>query len=215
MDTAVALVEAYLQINGYLCVAEYPLLEAGAGGEVRTVSDLDILAFRFPHAGHEVAARGKRPMTGDTRFEPDPALGGDPAHPDMIVGEVKRGRARFNPATRQPEVLAAALMRFGCCSPAEALALAQRLVRHGQARSSHGHVIRMVAFGGSAALDIPKDWQVVPLAAIVRGLREHLAGQWTRLKQVQFGNPSLDLLALIERIEPHDDDHSAPQEAPN
>jgi len=80
----------------------------------------------------------------------------------------------------------------------------------------------MVAFGGSAALDIPsaaldipKDWQVVPLAAIVRGLREHLAGQWTRLKQVQFGNPSLDLLALIERIEPHDDDHSAPQEAPN
>ncbi|HRQ63626.1 MAG TPA: hypothetical protein PKZ76_01955 [Xanthomonadaceae bacterium] len=204
MDTAVALVEAYLQINGYLCVAEYPLLETDPAGEVRMVSDLDVLAFRFPHAGHEVAGRGDRELAGDTRFEPDPVLGADPAQPDMIVGEVKRGRARFNPATRRPEVLAAALMRFGCCTPTEALALAQRLVRHGHAQSHHGHAIRMIAFGSSDPEDTPSSWRVVPLSAIVRGLREHLSGQWTRLKQVQFGNPSLDLLALLERIEPVD-----------
>ena len=54
MDTAVALVQAYLNVNGYFTVVEYPVLEAYRGGHARSVTDLDVLAFRFPHAGHEV-----------------------------------------------------------------------------------------------------------------------------------------------------------------
>ena len=130
MDTAVALVKAYLQINGYFCVSEYPLMETTKGGNVRTVSDLDILAFRFPHAGRETSVRKKRKLVGDVRFEPDEALGAPQDSADMIVGEVKRGRARFNPPARKPDVLAGALMRLG-----EDSDLARRLAEKG-----HMHV---------------------------------------------------------------------------
>jgi hypothetical protein len=54
VDTSVALVQAYLHINGYFTVAEYPVLEAHRSDHARTVTDLDILAFRFTGAGHDV-----------------------------------------------------------------------------------------------------------------------------------------------------------------
>ena len=54
MDISVALVQAYLHINGYFTVAEYQVLEAYRGGHARSVTDLDILAFRFARAGHDV-----------------------------------------------------------------------------------------------------------------------------------------------------------------
>ena len=85
MDTAVALVQAYLHINAYFTVVEYPVLEASRAGHTRAVTDLDILAFRFAGAGHDVI-RGKRhrPMSGQ-EFRPDPALGCPSDRPDMIV----------------------------------------------------------------------------------------------------------------------------------
>ena len=76
MDTAVGLVQAYLRVNGYFTVAEYPVLDAAGADRPRTVTDLDILAIRLNRA------------PGD---DPDPALGARPGMPDMIVGEVKEG----------------------------------------------------------------------------------------------------------------------------
>lgn len=35
----------------------------------------------------------------------------------MIVGEVKEGAPKLNPAMRDPAVLEAAFARFGCCTP--------------------------------------------------------------------------------------------------
>ncbi|WP_297185429.1 hypothetical protein [uncultured Porticoccus sp.] len=205
MDTAVALVKAYLQINGYFCVAEYPLMETAKGGNVRTVSDLDILAFRFPHAGRETSVRKKRKLLGDVRFEPDPALGAPRDSADMIVGEVKRGRARFNPPARKPDVLAGALMRFGCCNPSQARNLAYELLQHGLAESEHGHKIRMVAFGDvddNEEPDVsPHKWHTVSLENIVGCLQQHLHDNWDVLRKVHFSNDTLDLLAILERIE--------------
>ena len=48
MDHAVALVEAYLRVNGYFTVSEYPVVEARRYGGFRTATDLDILAFASP-----------------------------------------------------------------------------------------------------------------------------------------------------------------------
>ncbi|NIA02602.1 MAG: hypothetical protein GWO88_00070 [Planctomycetia bacterium] len=48
MDHAVGLVEAYLQINGYFTVAEYPVIESFGKNHYGIATDLDILAFRFP-----------------------------------------------------------------------------------------------------------------------------------------------------------------------
>ena len=40
MDTAVGLVQAYLRVNGYFTVAEYPVLDATGPGGPRTITDL-------------------------------------------------------------------------------------------------------------------------------------------------------------------------------
>ena len=200
MDNAVALVSAYLQVNGYFCVTEYPLLEASKSGDVRTVSDLDILAFRFPSAGREVRIRKSGKLVGDIRFEVDSALGKPSELPDMIVGEVKRGRARFNPATRNPDVLAAGLMRFGCCDLGHSRKLAAELIAHGVAINARGHHVRMVAFGGVEPAQAPATWQVVSFERIVDCLEQHLQENWNVLRQVQFSNDVLDLLSLLERV---------------
>ncbi|MFU8832455.1 MAG: hypothetical protein ACNA7J_09900 [Wenzhouxiangella sp.] len=201
MDTAVSLVNAYLQINGFLTVTEYPLLERAPVGRTRTVTDLDVLGFRFPHAGRELSMGKGKSMAGDVRFEPDPALGGSANLPDMIVGEVKRGQARFNPATRHPGALAAALMRFGCCPGPEARELAERLVRQGQAETAGGHEIRMIAFGGIEPDQQPRGWRIISLGHVMDYLQTYLREEWPRLRHVTFSNPILDLFALIQRTE--------------
>lgn len=107
MDTSVALVQAYLHVNGYFTVAEYPVLEAYRDDHARTVTDLDILAFRFSGAGHDlIRGRGRRAL-GDRVT--DPVLGCPADRPDMIIAEVKEGTARLNAAMRDPVVLEVAL----------------------------------------------------------------------------------------------------------
>ena len=96
MDTSVALVQAYLHLNGYFTVAEYPVLEAYADG-ARTVTDLDILAFRFADAGHPVIRSRRRRTLGDRSPATDPLLRCPSDRPDMIVGgeqSIRRERRR-------------------------------------------------------------------------------------------------------------------------
>ena len=85
MDTAVGLVQAYLRVNGYFTVAEYPVLDATGPAGPRTITDLDILAIRLHH------------IPGD---DPDPALGARPGAPDMIVGHRERLAPPTLPWTR-------------------------------------------------------------------------------------------------------------------
>ena len=200
MDTAVALVEAYLRVNGYFTVTEYPVLEASAAlDEAHAVSDLDVLAFRFSGAGQSFTLRKHAALVGDLHGRIDPALGCPLDQADMIVGEVKRGRARFNAATRQPEVLAFALRRFGCCTQEAALPVAHRLLSHGTASTPHGHVVRMVAFGGQTMENPAPGWHVVPLAAMTAFLQQHLEAHWDVLRHVHFSSEVLDVLALLQR----------------
>jgi hypothetical protein len=61
MDPAVALVQAYLQMNGYFTVTEYSVVEAaGRSNQYRMSTDLDVLAVRFPGAGHAVVGGPRR-----------------------------------------------------------------------------------------------------------------------------------------------------------
>ena len=199
MDTAVALVQAYLNVNGYFTVVEYPVLEAYRGALARAVTDLDVLAFRFVGAGHEIV-RGRRdsPLGGHA-FEPDPALGCPPDRPDMIVGEVKEGAARFNPATRDPAVLEVALARFGCCAPEEAQDLTARLLSRGRVDAPAGHAIRMVAFGAVPESSAGGHWTTVPMGHVVDFLRSYLRDHWDVLRHAQIKDPTLGLLALLEK----------------
>lgn len=199
MDAAVGLVEAYLRVNGYFTVAEYPVLEAEPGGGVRTATDLDVLAFRFPGAGRRVAGE----VGGAARrFEPDPALGCPPEHADMLIGEVKEGRPRLNPALHDPEVLRVALARFGCCPPEEAPRLARRLLRKGSVGlSGTGHRARIVAFGTGGGEQGARAHTVVDLGHVIRFLRQHLREQWAALRHAQLKDGSLALIALLEKAQ--------------
>ena len=198
MDTAVAVVQAYLQVNGYFTVCEYPVLESRRR-KTRSATDVDVLAVRFPGAGREVRGRGRRRMTGATLYEPDPALQCSPGSMDMVVGEVKEGRATFNAPARDPLVLAAALARFGCCAPEHAGALVSRLLSDGHAETHHGHTLRLVAFGGRCEpMDRPGHLEI-PLEHVVGFLQAYLSENWDTLHAAQLKLPALDLLALMQK----------------
>lgn len=196
MDPAVALVQAYLQVNGYFTVVEYPVVEVVATGDSRTVTDLDVLAVRFPAAGKPMGDRDEATF-GPTVQNVDPALGCAPDEADMIVAEVKQGRARVNPAMRDPAVLAAALSRFGCCAPGDhAARTVERLLARGHARSHVGHRIRLCAFGSSGS--VPHA-HTIPLQAVVTYLERYLAAHWTTIGRAQISQPALAMLALLHK----------------
>ena len=197
MDTAVAVVQAYLQVNGYFTVCEYPILESRRR-KTRSATDLDVLAIRFPGAGREVAGRRRR-LSGSALYEPDPALGCSTERMDMIVGEVKEGRAGFNTPARDPLVLAAALARFGCCPPEHAGHVVARLLDRGEAETHHGHSVRMVAFGGRGSPGVRGGHLVVPLEHVIEFLRRYLSENWDTLQAAQLKLPGLDLLALLQK----------------
>jgi hypothetical protein len=171
--------------------------------EARAVTDLDVLAVRFPGAGRPVS-RGRHPtFGGGLALEVDPVLDCPVERVDMIVGEVKEGRARFNPAARDPEVLAAALARFGCCGREHAEEAVRELLDRGQADMPHGHRVRLVAFGnvhGEPPLPDPTH-RVVPLAHVVAFLRDWLDEHWADLHGIPMKQPALDLLALLRKCE--------------
>jgi hypothetical protein len=199
MDTAVALVQAYLHVNGYFTVAEYPVLEAYRGDHARSVTDLDILAFRFAGVGHDIIHRGGRSPLGGRTMTPDPVLGCPPDRPDMIVGEVKEGAARLNEAMRNPVVLEVALTRFGCCPAGQASELTRQLLSRGSASTPGGHSIRMVAFGDVSDSDRQGPWTVIPMRQVVLFLRSYLRGHWSVLRHAQIRDPAIAVLALIEK----------------
>ena len=198
MDTAVALVQSYLHVNGYFTVAEYPVLEeARHGNQVRTVTDLDILAYRFPAAGHDVVhAGGHRALTSN---RVDPVLGCSPDRADMIVGEVKQGAPRLNQGARDPAVLEVALTRFGCCPADRAEALSRDLIRHGRVVTPAGHAIRMVAFGDTHLEARQGPWHTVPMAHVVQYLQQYLHRHWPVLRHAQLPDSPFAVLALIEK----------------
>ena len=198
MDTSVALVQAYLHVNGYFTVAEYPVLEAYRGRHARVVTDLDILAVRFAGAGHDVIRVGQRKPL-ENRVSTDPILRCPADRPDMIVGEVKSGVAGFNPAMRDPAVLQVALRRFGCCAPEHVGEVTQQLLSRGHVSTPDGHSVRMVAFGDIDEHEQPAVWGTVPMRHVVQFLQEYLREHWDVLRHAQIRDEAFSVLALIQK----------------
>ena len=209
MDNAVALVQAYLQVNGYFTVAEYPVLDINRHGTTRSVTDWDILGFRLPGAGRELRLPHHHREVGPASYEPDPVLLAVQDKADLIVGEVKRGRAHFNPPAHDPVVVAAALMRFGCCQVQEARGIARELLAEGRVDLDTGYSVRMVAFGVPREGTPTHPWLDISMKHVVEFLRSYLQEHWEVLRHVQLGNPAFDFLGLIHRAE------MAPREKPH
>lgn len=194
MDNAVALVQAYLRINGYFTVTEYPVFEATKGGGYSAATDLDVLAFRFPGAGRRLAGGAD----GPGGFAPDPILGAPGDRPDMIVGEVKEGKAELNRAARDPRVLAAVLARFGCCPGDFAERVAAQLVRTGRAKTG-GHEARLVAFGVRVDAAASPRYHRVSLGHVTDYLERYIREHWDLLHHGQFKDPAFGFLVTLEK----------------
>src|SRR5215510_2989157 len=114
MDHAVSLVQAYLQLNGYFTSAEYPIIAAAGRNGFRSITDIDVLAFRFPNGLPTASmSRRKKMPRGLDISELDPGLGASADSIDMIIGEVKEGRVGINSGVRNPAVLKTVIRRLG------------------------------------------------------------------------------------------------------
>ena len=187
MDTAVALVRAYLQLNGYFTITEYPVLRR-ENGSLRTLTEVDIAAFRLPH--------------GEPDYVTDPALQVPHGQADMIIGEVKEGRALINESANDPRVVAKVLRRFGCCTEAEAKHVARALLANGKARTRAGHGIRMLAFG-TAPPERSGSYLTVLLSDVVAYVDRYLDENWEVVRAAGSKDPIFGVMVLLAKARSH------------
>lgn len=193
MDDAVGLVQVYLRLNGYFTVTEYPVLEALGHGQHRVATDLDVLAVRFAGAGRPFSMGRAR----ERAFTPDPRLGPPDEAVDMIIGEVKEGKATLNEGAADPEVLRGALLRFGCCDAEEIPDVVGELLRRGATRTHCGHRVRLAAFGSSAVPGARH--QTILLGDVIDFLLEYIRANWSLVRSAQFKDSAFNLLTVIEK----------------
>lgn len=184
MDNAVALVRAYLQLNGYFTITEYPVVRKLQGGGFRTLTEIDVAAFHLPG--------------GEPDFAPDPALNVPRNQADMIIGEVKEGRAVINDAATDPEIIAKILRRFGFSSTEEARRASRALLADGAVETHAGHRVRLVAFGTSLA-EPPGRWQSVMLSDVVAYVDRYISENWELVRAAGSRDPIFGVMVLLAK----------------
>jgi len=183
MDNAVALVRAYLQLNGYFTITEYPVLRRVEGGSYRTLTEIDVAALHLPG--------------GEPDFAPDPALQVPHDRPDMIIGEVKEGRAQINESVTDPDIVSKVLRRFGCCNEQDSRRIARLLLTHGHADTSAGHRVRLVAFG--ATRDVPGPFLPVMLSDVVAYVDRYIEQNWEVVRAAGSKDPIFGVMVLLAK----------------
>lgn len=196
MDPAVGLVQAYLRLNGFLTATEYPVLSNASAGIV-SLTDIDVLAVRFPNAQDWISGKG----TGAVQLENDPLLDIQRHCLQMIIGEVKEGPAKLNRQAYSPVVIETAIRRFGCCEedPRE---VALKVVQSGSAETHVGNLecrIRMMVFGGSGAGD-SSDYDYVGLRHVAEYLNRFTGRHQEVFAAAQAKDEVLDLMALLAKL---------------
>ncbi len=202
MNAGVALVRTYLQMNGYFTLSEIPVIRKESDGEYLEVTDIDILALRFPHAAR-IVSQGRPGLTDDLTFAVDPELDVPRECMDLIIGEVKEGKPRINPALRTEDTLYTALVRTGCCPADELARVVGELQKSGRARLSAESAgipcrIRLVAFGdgpGGRA-----GYAVVTLQQVKGFVRQYMRRYRKVLQPIHYGDPVMAFLHLLEKL---------------
>jgi hypothetical protein len=209
MDTAVGLVKAYLELCGYFVLAELPVRAPGTGGSelgqgYHDVTDLDVLAVRFPRRHQALPGRDGRvwrPL--EVFLGADSDLGGSDEGIDLIVGEVKEGKAQLNRALLRGETVAFALRRAACCPEEMVEEEALAVVREGERRFTMPGgtpcLVRLVAFAGQGEVG-ERGVRTVSLAHCARFINRRLSDSEDVLAGAQFKDPVLSLFALQHKI---------------
>jgi hypothetical protein len=196
MDHAVALVQAYLQLNGYFTSAEYPIIAGTARSGFRTLTDIDILAFRFP-SGQPLARPGRKGPAGLDISGLDPGLGIPDESIDMIIGEVKEGRVGINTGIRDPEVLKTVVSRFG--EVGDAATVVQHLLESGRAEIPPSFSVRLIAFGSFPPGSAVPPCRIISLGHVLAFLQSYVRKHWHMLRHLQFKDPAFGFLMTLEK----------------
>ena len=197
MDHAVSLVQAYLQLNGYFTSAEYPIVAGAGRNGFRTITDIDILAFRFP-LGFPSATPHRRDPQGLDVSDIDPGLGVPADTIDMIIGEVKEGKVGINSGVRDPAVLKAVIGRFGD-SAEEADRVVTELLNRGVATLPSGYAVRLVAFGAFPPGSEVPPCRIISLGHVLTFLQAYVRKHWNVLRHLQFKDPAFGFLMTLEK----------------
>jgi hypothetical protein len=196
MDHAVALVQAYLQLNGYFTSAEYPIIAGTGRSGFRTITDIDILAFRFP-TGSPLAKRNKQDPTGLDITGLDPGLAVPTEAIDMIIGEVKEGRVNINTGIRDPQVLDAVVSRFG--DVGDVKEVVHHLLQTGTAEIPPDFSVRLIAFGSFPPGAPVPPCRIISLGHVLQFLQQYVRKHWQMLRHLQFKDPAFGFLMTLEK----------------
>lgn len=197
MDHAVALVQAYLQLNGYFTSAEYPIIAGTSRNGFRTITDIDILAFRFP-TGTPMTGRGRKAPKGLDLSSLDPGLAVPQHAIDMIIGEVKEGRVGINVGIRDAKVLKTVINRFGEVYDADRVV--DELLRTGSARIlPSSSSVRLIAFGSFPPGSAVPPCRIISLGHVLTYLQAYVHKHWHVLKHLQFKDPAFGFLMTLEK----------------
>ena len=196
MDHAVALVQAYLQLNGYFTSAEYPIIAGTARNGFRTITDIDILAFRFP-SGEPLARHGHKAPKGLDVSGIDPGLGVPVDSIDMVIGEVKEGRVGINSGIRDPDVLKMVVNRFGEVQDAERIV--QHLLDTGVATLPPSFSVRLIAFGSFPPGSEVPPCRIISLGHVLAFLQAYVRKHWHMLRHMQFKDSAFGFLMTMEK----------------
>ncbi len=196
MDHAVALVQAYLQLNGYFTSAEYPIIAGTGRAGFRTITDLDILAFRFPTGEPMTHHAKKAPKMIDVSGL-DEGLAVPEDSIDMIIGEVKEGRVGINSGIREPEVLKTVINRFG--EVTDANRVVQELLQTGSASLPPRSSVRLIAFGSFPPGAAVPPCRIISLGHVLAYLQAYVRKHWHMLRHLQFKDPAFGFLMTLEK----------------
>lgn len=196
MDIAVNLVESYLRLNGYLTLAEVDVQRRAPDGSYTTITDVDMVAIRYP--GDLYAVDAHLDPTSRLLLIEDPGLHLGERMVDVIVGEVKQGPARLNPALTTHEVLHQILRRLdwiyeGGVEDTVSL-LQEEGVTESPGRSGATIRTRLVAFGGGAG---EPTLSTIPLGHVIAQLVDFMERFEDVIRPSQFSEPAPALLHLL------------------
>ncbi len=209
MDNAVALVQAYLRLNGFFTITEFQVQQPvpSRPSVYETATDLDVLAIRLPWAAETVQGRGSKSETAraEVVLAEDPLLGLAATGIDLIIGEVKEGVGELNRKLRTPEVLHAAVRRAGCCPEGHFETVIAQLTARGEARVASAEGVpcrlRLASFCGTVGLEAAEPVLLsVTLGHIIAFVQDRLRTYAPILRSVAFRDPVLDLMKLMWKL---------------
>jgi len=202
MNAGVALVQAYLHLNGYFTTTELPIIRESRRG-YEEVTDLDILAVRFPWAAFTIPGGNPGPED-DLSLALDQELVPTNGLVDVVIGEVKEGKARINERLRTRDALLTALRRVGYAPDAELPGAVEELQRHGRAtlpgpQGQPRCQVRILAFGEGKS-GPRSGYHVVSLQHVADFVVRYLDRYHRVLKPSDLPEPALGILHLLRKV---------------